>query len=112
MPNKDIEKRREAYRKWYYKSKENRNKVIKRSAKKKLETKQWLVEYKEKLGCSKCNEKHPAALDFHHENDDKEFNVAEAWSKGYGKDKVLAEISKCIVLCANCHRKEHWNKTH
>ena len=26
------------------------------------------------------------------------------------KEKFLEEVAKCIPLCANCHRKEHWNK--
>jgi hypothetical protein len=24
--------------------------------------------------------------------------------------RILKEIEKCIVLCANCHAKEHWTE--
>jgi len=26
---------------------------------------------------------------------------------GYGKESLEAEIARCEVLCANCHRKRH-----
>jgi predicted HNH restriction endonuclease len=26
---------------------------------------------------------------------------------GYSKERVIDEIEKCVVLCANCHRKFH-----
>ena len=63
-------------------------------------------EIKMKLGCSICGyNKHPAALDFDHIDPAlKSFTLSQdpkrAWSK------IEAEIKKCRVLCANCHRIE------
>ena len=59
--------------------------------------------------CETCKEGHPAVLDFHHINDDKEGNISRMVSDTISKDRILAEIDKCIVLCANCHRKLHWD---
>ena len=56
-----------------------------------------------------CGENHPACLDFHHKDKkDKSFNVAIMASSGYSIEKIKEEIAKCIVLCSNCHRKEHY----
>lgn len=65
-------------------------------------------EHKAKCGCAKCGEMDPVCLDFHHPNDDKEDNVCTLTRKG-NKTKLLAEMDKCIVLCANCHRKLHFS---
>ena len=47
-----------------------------------------------------------ACLDFHHLRD-KEFNIANE-IKNLSIDNLKKEIDKCIVLCANCHRKLHY----
>ncbi|QCC55843.1 homing endonuclease associated repeat-containing protein [Natronorubrum bangense] len=61
-------------------------------------------------GCNRCAEQDPACLDFHHvDEDEKEMAVGKMISFGYSRDRIKAEIEKCIVLCANCHRKEHYN---
>lgn len=59
--------------------------------------------------CKLCRETHPACLDFHHKDPDQKvvMNVAKLISKNYGWERILAEIAKCDVICANCHRKLH-----
>jgi len=66
-----------------------------------------LFQLKLSVCCSLCDEKHPAALDFHHQDKEKKFlEVGRMVRLGYGAERVKSEIAKCIVLCANCHRKE------
>ena len=66
-------------------------------------------EFKSTLECIECGENHIATLDFHHINPDtKEYSVAHL-ARNVNLDLVKKEIDKCVVLCANCHRKHHYN---
>jgi len=47
-------------------------------------------------------------FDFHHiDPATKQFSIG---TNGHCRkwEDVLIEIEKCIILCANCHRIEHW----
>lgn len=58
-------------------------------------------------GCDVCGESDPDVLDFHHRNPaEKLFNLSGA-NLGKSKEKLDAEFAKCVVLCANCHRRVH-----
>ena len=65
---------------------------------------------KTESGCVHCGNNfsdNPQVLDFHHV-DPKTKNVSYFFRTSYNQfNKVLKEIKKCIVLCANCHRIEH-----
>jgi len=69
-------------------------------------TKRKFLEYKRNLCCENCGNNDYRVLEFHHLGD-KETNVSRLVSKKYAWSKVEAEIKKCSVLCANCHRIEH-----
>ena len=71
---------------------------------------EWFNEYKKTLKCSKCEENHIACLEFHHINPDKkDFGISEALGQlNLSKEKIIEEISKCEILCSNCHKKLHW----
>jgi hypothetical protein len=72
--------------------------------------KTWFDEYKSTLFCQKCGENHPACLDFHHRvPNEKEEQVAILVGKRRSIQRIMKEIEKCDVLCANCHRKLHYD---
>jgi hypothetical protein len=69
-------------------------------------------EIKSTLRCADCGENHPAALHFHHKNPkEKEFNVADFVRSGKSVEALHREIEKCVVLCANCHAKRHYEQS-
>ena len=56
-----------------------------------------------KCGYNKC----PAALDYHHIDPSKKdinFVTAKHWSW----KRLVEELKKCVLLCANCHREEEY----
>ena len=57
----------------------------------------------QRCGYDRCTE----ALEFHHlTSTKKDFGIS---SKGYTRswEKIRAELDKCVLLCANCHREIH-----
>lgn len=109
---------RQASLNWYHANKEkaaakaknwrsqNKEYVILTQRENKRKRKLEAIEY---LGgkCSKCEQTfHPAVYEFHH---------LDPLTKDRDPSKMLqlslerlkAELDKCILLCANCHRIEH-----
>jgi len=75
-------------------------------------SKQVLIfnEFKKTLKCNRCSESHIATLQFHHTNpSEKEIAISNAVRK-WSVKRLLIEIEKCEVLCANCHAIEHYNQ--
>lgn len=84
--------------------------VIRKNAKNYQEKMRAFVNSFKKDGCVLCGEKDIACLDLHHIGN-KEFTIAHEITN-LSKDKIKAEIDKCVTLCSNCHRKLHyygWN---
>lgn len=64
-------------------------------------TREYIRKVKD-VPCSDCGLKYPYyVMDFDHK-ENKVFNLNQAKRKGINKIKL--EISKCDVVCANCHR--------
>lgn len=60
--------------------------------------------------CYHCGHKDYDVLTFHHKNPKtKKFTLCQSWQKSW--KTLLAEIKKCILLCANCHMKLHRKET-
>ena len=92
---------------WYY---NNREKDIAKKDRRRARLRGWLHDFKvDQCECKRCGEERPPALDFHHvDPDEKVMGVSKMVAFGYARENIRAEIEKCEVLCANCHRAEHY----
>jgi 5-methylcytosine-specific restriction endonuclease McrA len=93
-----IEKRRYSDRRQY---------LIRAVYARRKKVRRMAVEYKggkcEICGYDRCMD----ALEFHHKDaSSKDFGISE---KGHSRSwiKVMEELDKCIMICANCHRELH-----
>lgn len=96
-------KKREISRLWYQNNKERRE--IYATAKRK-ERKLWAIDL---LGgkCQDCSGVFPPSVyDFHHMDGTKDMNPSRALT--YGLERAKEELSKCVLLCSNCHRIRHF----
>jgi hypothetical protein len=67
-----------------------------------------LLEYFKTHPCTDCGDVDPVVLEFDHLRD-KLMNVS--WLvRGWRWDAVEAEIAKCEVVCANCHRRRTYTR--
>lgn len=94
-----------ASRKHYILNKDKVNQRSKRNKVKYVEnSKQFILEYLSKNPCSSCGCEDIRCLDFHHTNKaEKSNNVSTLVTAGC-INVLKKEVSKCVVLCANCHR--------
>lgn len=107
MPAKDRKKRSEAWYRWYVKNRHKHYVSVKKHANKRIsQLKAEVNTHKVTRGCLHCGyNAHPEALDFDHRPGEKKcFNVSTAIRRGVGRQRLLDEIAKCDVACANCHR--------
>lgn len=77
---------------------------------------QRLINYFKNKPCADCNMFYPSyVMQFDHRNPmDKVFTIAN--EMGRSRKRLIEEIKKCDVVCANCHmerthkrRKDVWN---
>jgi hypothetical protein len=68
-----------------------------------LERTIYLIKHFETHPCVDCGETDPVVLEFDHLRD-KSFAIGQALSKASWQ-RILDEIQKCEVVCANCHRR-------
>ncbi len=85
----------------------NKEKYNKHYRTRRWERKLRAIEYKGSI-CECCKQKvHPAAFDFHH-IDPKEKDTDPGLMMSCSDEKLFLELDKCVLLCSNCHREEHF----
>jgi hypothetical protein len=100
--NPEVRKRIRAYRNRYEQRHDRKAIIARRVAE--------ISAIKVGRGCADCGYKsHPVALDFDHVRGVKRCKVSNMWW-GHRWDRVLEEIEKCEVVCANCHRIRTYNR--
>lgn len=62
--------------------------------------------------CTDCNQSFPPyVMDFDHLDSNRKIDgVSKITRSGLSKEKILIEISKCDVVCSNCHRIRTHNR--
>lgn len=94
---------------YHHKNKENLlPKIYARKLKRIIRNKEYINNYFSTHHCIDCDEKDVRVLDFDHVRGVKEAGISRMATDGVNLQKIILEIEKCEVRCANCHRK----KTH
>lgn|SRR3989344_563811 len=84
----------------YYLGKARRNNLNIRQ-----KVREYLWQYLSLHSCVDCGEKDILVLEFDHKKD-KYKEIGKMTSGRYSLTKVKTEVNKCVVRCANCHRRK------
>jgi hypothetical protein len=108
MPYKDKSKQKEFQRSWHQSTKAARKEKRNSSKQALVDRNKSLITSIKAKGCEACGySKCLNALEFHHlDPNAKDLKVSEA-TRQWGSSKLLEEVSKCVLLCSNCHREIH-----
>lgn len=71
---------------------------------------EWIHEYLKTHPCVDCKEDDWIVLEFDHVRGKKLLAVTRMAHSAVSLDKVKAEVAKCEVRCANCHRRVTYNR--
>lgn len=86
-----------------------RDRIRERASRLRRAEKLRLLQYLFGAECIDCGERNPLLLEFDHLRD-KTMEVAEMANRGLPWSVILAEIEKCDVVCANCHRMRTYER--
>ena len=64
-----------------------------------------IVEYLLSHACVDCGESDPRVLEFDHVRGEKDQHISDLVNDGRSWERIVSEIAKCDVRCANCHRR-------
>lgn len=106
-----LECNRRRQREQYAANPSRRLKAIARNVKNYRRRFQRFIEEFKSRPCTDCGGIFDScAMDFDHVRGEKLFNVSMMLQQGCGQERILAEIAKCELVCANCHRVRTKNR--
>ena len=103
MPYTDIAKRRACEKRYYER---NRQYYREKNIRRRKDLISFVISLKQKP-CADCGRRYPHyVLDFDHRNKETKLTSINQMINfhSYSKEKILAEIEKCDLVCSNCHR--------
>lgn len=98
---------KEYQRKYYLANKEQRKRNrLNGDRRNLLRNAQFVWDYLRGHPCVDCGEGDPVVLEFDHKDDcEKIASISDMVRQRFSLKRLEAEISKCDVRCANCHRR-------
>jgi hypothetical protein len=109
MPRKDPEARREYnreyQRRWYQANRELQMRRVLKATRERRERGKAYVDELKSRPCVDCGVRYPPyVMDFDHVRGEKSLNRSRPRNSRLAWSRLLAELEKCEVVCANCHR--------
>lgn len=104
---RDIEKVRAARRRWYERNAEHAKQQSIDGRKRQVDRNVVYVnDYKRDKSCMDCGGSFPfPVMEFdHREGEDKDRGISYLVRRPVGLARLQAEMDKCDLVCANCHR--------
>ncbi len=87
----------------------NRHSYLRKSAEQKKQAigrcRVRILQYLQKHSCVDCGENDPNVLEFDH-IEGKRRSITQIVLDGVAWERIMEEITRCEVRCANCHRKK------
>lgn len=103
--NEDQHSRLKEYqREWYQKNKHRqRERANTRVASYRKRNQDWMLNHLIHNPCMDCGETNTIVLQCDHHSDDKEYNPGDVITRGGPLQRLIDEVAKCDIVCANCH---------
>jgi hypothetical protein len=97
---------------WYERNKKSHKANVYENKTKNIEAGRTFVwEYLLSHPCAECGQSDPTVLEFDHVRGRKRAEVTKLVRDGYSLKIIQQEIDKCVVLCANCHKKKTYQNS-
>jgi hypothetical protein len=76
-----------------------------------FEIAEYIQSIKHNVPCTDCKKIYPYwVMDFDHITGKKLFNISQYQSKTHTLEMIKKEVSKCEVVCSNCHRERTYRR--
>lgn len=90
--------------------KKRRKSIYEKRQERREEARRYVWDYLSTHPCVDCGETDPRLLEFDHVRGKKVDSVSQLANGRYSLETLQKEIAKCVVRCANCHRKKTYTE--